>query len=596
MLEELEIRNLGPIAHALIAPSAHMTAITGETGAGKSMLLSAIKLISGGKADSARVSVNAKEAWVQGVFSVPKSSEVEDIVNQAGINLETSENNINQSDMYVSRTIPQEGRSRATLSGCAVPKTLLEKVSSQLVTIHGQSDQLRLATCAKQREVLDKIANNSELLKKYTQAYRDWKEAKAVCERLENQESSARQRADYLRESLTRIRDVNPRPNEDEELRSRRERIENAAQIINSVSTALASLDSSQIDYGAAESSEDALTLIDKASQALRSANINSSFGEIVNQLDDIRSQIDDVVMQLAQQLDVDANEEDLDALNSRIHDLTELTRRWGPTLDNVLDWAEKVQFELEDLDDSPEAIEKARATCNKRYIEALNIAEELYSTRVKAAEKLSDEVSEELSSLAMKGAELIIQVNSRKNSTSTEKLDSYGIDDIEFLFRPFPASPNLPMSKSASGGELSRLMLAIELVISKFSENDNKTMTFIFDEVDSGVGGVAAVELGKRLAQLAKHAQVIVVTHLPQVASFANVQLAVKKSLVENATSESADECADTTVMQLEGDAREEEIARMLSGSNSQTSLNHARELLETSRKLIDGSGEYRE
>ena len=531
MLEELEIRNLGPISHALITPSLRMTAITGETGAGKSMLLSAIKLISGSKSDSARISPNAKETWVQGVFSIPKSSEVEETVNQAGIELETSEIDETKSDMYVARTVPKQGRSRATISGFAVPTTLLEDVCSQMVTIHGQSDQLRIATSAKQREILDLVAKNSELANKYFQAYQALKDAQETCNRLENQESSARQRADYLRESLAQIKQVDPKPNEDEELRSKRERIENSAQIINAVNTALSSLDASQIDYSASSSSLDARELIDQAAQALRNIRVDNSFSKLAQQLDDIHAQLDDIVMQLAQQIDFDASEEDLDSLNARIHDLGELTRRWGPTLDDVLNWAQKAQFELEDLDDSPEAIERARAACNKRYDEAFDLAKKLSATRVKAAKKLSDDVSNELSSLAMDGAQLNVRVNSRsENQDGFVDLDSNGIDDIEFLFKPFPASPDLPMGKSASGGELSRLMLAMELVVARMREHDDKNMTFIFDEVDAGVGGAAAVELGKRLAKLAKHSQVIVVTHLPQVASFADAQYAVQK------------------------------------------------------------------
>lgn len=589
MLEELEIRNLGPISHALITPCAAMTAITGETGAGKSMLLSAIKLISGAKAEVARVSPKAQEAWVQGVFSVEKSCEVANIIREAGIELETSENDDSKQDMYVARTVPQSGRSRATLSGYGAPKTLLETVCSHMITIHGQSDQLRIATSAKQRELLDTVARNSNLRYEYDQAYKNWKDAQHTLDRLENQAASSRQRADYLRESITRIRSVDPQPNEDETLKTKRNRIENAAHIIRAVSTALAALDASQIDYESSVESADACMLIDKAAQALRTLHVDDTCETLAHQLDDVHAQLSDIVMQLARMLDVDGSDEDLDALNSRIHDLTELTRRWGPTLDDVLDWAEKAQFELEDLDDSPEAIERARAACNKHYREALTLAKELSKTRAQAAEKLSSEVTAELKSLAMSGAQLNVLVNPRnEDAQDSDVLDSHGIDDVEFLFRPFPASDDLPIGKSASGGELSRLMLAMELVVAQLSGNDESMMTFIFDEVDAGVGGVAAVELGKRLAQLAQHAQVIVVTHLAQVASFANAQFAVQKTVTASSDDDQS-QYADTTVTKLEGVAREQEIARMLAGSESQTSLEHARELLATSRKMVD-------
>lgn len=591
MLEELEIRNLGPISHAVIAPSYGMTAITGETGAGKSMLLSAIRLISGGKADSSRITSFASESWAQGVFSVPKSGIVSNLLQESGIDVEESEGDDSKIDVYVSRTVPKSGRSRAVVSGCSVPKTLLDKICSQTITIHGQSDQLRIATSAKQREFLDSISCNSKELQEYSVAFKEWQDAVESYNSLINQESSSRQRADYLRESLEKIRQIDPKRNEDEELKAKRDRIENAAQIVGAISEAISSLDASQIDYGAIDS-VDALHLVDDASKAIRSIRVDGDYSAIANQLDDISSQISDIVMQLAQQLDVDESQEDLDAINNRIHDLSDLTRRWGPQIDDVLEWAKKAQFELEDLDDSPEAIDRAKKACDKYYSNAKNLADKLYDLRKSAAEKFSFEVSKELESLAMQDAQLLIKVNRRKvDETGVVDLDSHGLDNVEFLFKPFPSSDYLPMGSSASGGELSRLMLAMELVAAKFNNSDSHSMTFIFDEVDAGVGGVAAVELGKRLAQLAKSSQVIVVTHLAQVASFADVQFVVRKSFSDSSVSgDSSNDfdsslVVDTTVTKLDDSQREQEIARMLSGSQSQASLEHARELLKTSK-----------
>ena len=341
MLEELEIRNLGPISNAVITPSKGMTAITGETGAGKSMLLSAIKLISGGKADSAKVSSFANESWAQGVFSVPKSSDVAQILQESGINAEECEDDDSKEEVYVSRSVPKTGRSRAVISGYSVPKSLLESVCSHTITIHGQSDQLRIATASKQREFLDSISCNSKELQDYESAFNKWQSAVEAYNRLINQQSSSRQRADYLRESLEKIQQIDPKPNEDENLKAKRDRIENAAQIVGAISEAVSSLDASQIDYGAIDS-VDALHLVDNASKAIRSIRVDGDYSAIANQLDDISSQISDIVMQLAQQLDVDESQEDLDAINNRIHDLSDLTRRWGPQIDDVLEWAKK--------------------------------------------------------------------------------------------------------------------------------------------------------------------------------------------------------------------------------------------------------------
>ena len=376
MLEELEIRNLGPISHAIITPSKGMTAITGETGAGKSMLLSAVKLISGGKADLAKVAAAADESWAQGVFSIPKSSAAAQLLQESGINAEESEDDDSKEDVYISRSVPKSGRSRAVISGCSVPKSLLESVCLHTITIHGQSDQLRIATSAKQREFLDSISCNSKELQDYESAFNKWQNAVESYNRLINQQSSSRQRADYLRESLEKIRQIDPKPNEDVDLKAKRDRIENAAQIVRGLGEAISSLDASQIDYGAIDSA-DALHLVDNAAKAIRSIRVDGDYSAIANQLDDISSQISDIVMQLAQQLDVDESQEDLDAINNRIHDLSDLTRRWGPQIADVLDWAKKAQFELEDLDDSPEAIDRAKDACNKRYCEALDLAKD---------------------------------------------------------------------------------------------------------------------------------------------------------------------------------------------------------------------------
>lgn len=600
MLEELEIRNLGSISHALFTPSHSMTAITGETGAGKSMLLSAISLISGGKAQLSRIAANADESWVQGVFCTYKDSSLANLLQSSGIYLEESDTNNSKLDVYVSRSVPKNGRSRATVSGKGVPKTLLSQISSYAITIHGQSDQLRIASKANQRDFLDIIANDSAELKEYYNAFQDWKSAKESYNRITNQESSVRQRADYLRESLEKIDHIDPKPNEDIDLIEKRNRIENAAQIIRGVSDAVSSIDASQIDYSS--DSIDILHLIDNAIKALRSIRVEGLYDDILNQLDDISAQLSDIVMQLTQQLDIDESQEDLDSINARIHDLNELTRRWGPKIEDVLEWSKKARYELEDLDDSPEAIKRAKELCNEKYCDALRLAKILTEKRVDAARKLSDDVTEELKSLAMQDALLIVKVvENEKDGSGDIRLDSHGADSIEFLFKPFPASSDLPIASSASGGELSRLMLAMELVAARCRRNDNHEMTFIFDEVDAGVGGVAALELGKRLAQLAKSCQVIVVTHLAQVASFADTQYVVRKtiehkdnSLDQNdsaadsaaaSDSDSSTLLADTTITKLGYEDRVLEIARMLSGSDSKASLQHARELLENSK-----------
>lgn len=587
MLEELEIRDLGPIRHALLTPAVGMTAITGETGAGKSMLLSAIKLISGGAADAGRVSADAKEAWAQGVFAVSggvaggdegdeqeQASAPVRIARDAGIEPEDGE-------LFLSRTVPVSGRSRAVVNGRSVPRAVLGALSGELVTIHGQADQLRIASPARQREFLDSVAGDDRELADYRKAWDALQAMDGRLERLRNQEASARQQADYLRESIERINRVDPQPGEDGELKAKRSRIENAADIAQGVGTALGALDASQMDVdtdalGAGE-------LINHAAQSLRAIRADGDFSELADRLDSINADLSDVVYSLSRDRDVEGDVADLDEINARIHELGELTRRWGPTLGDVIEWRDKAVFEVEDLDASPEKVAELEGERKALYAAAMEAADRLGAARTAAAASLASTVTGELSSLAMDGAVLEIRVRRRGGAgkTATWPLDANGADDIAFLFTPYEGAPELPMGKSASGGELSRLMLAMELAAADRRSGSAAPMTFIFDEVDAGVGGKTAVELGRRLARLARTAQVVVVTHLAQVASWADAQFVVTKEPPD------ADDDAVgvvTTVAEVRGDERVHEIARMLSGSESEASLDHARELLASS------------
>lgn len=565
MLEELEIHNLGPIRSALIAPAGGMTAITGETGAGKSMLLSAIRLISGGPSDGGRVSVGANEAWAQGVFEVASSPAAVAAAHEAGFEPEDGE-------LFLSRKVPASGRSRSMLSGRSVPRSVLGSIAAELVTIHGQADQLRIASSTRQREFLDRYAGDDVALVAYGKAWNALRAMDDRLERLSSQESSMRQQADYLRESIERINRIDPQPGEMAELRARRDRIENAAEIAEGVNRALSALDASQVVDDVESSS--ATDLIDRASQALRAIHVDGVFSELADRLDSISTDLSDVVFTLSGEVDNDLGMEDLDAINGRIHELDELVRRWGPELSDVIAWRDQAVFDLEDLDASPEKVSQLQAEREKLFSEVLKAARAVSKRRVAAAKELAAKVTAELESLAMSGSKLEIRVSER------EHLDASGADGIDFLFTPFPGSPQMPMGKSASGGELSRLMLALELVAAEkhvVAGGSVPPMTFIFDEVDAGVGGKTAVELGARLAKLAQSAQVIVVTHLPQVASWADEQYVVAKGEMDDGS-------IATTINQVRGEARVHEIARMLSGSESEASLEHAEELLKSS------------
>jgi DNA repair protein RecN (Recombination protein N) len=576
MLSELEIKNLGPIRHADIEFGHGLVAITGETGAGKSMLLSALDLISGGAVDSSRVSPGQSQAWAQAIFDTrPHDSNDSDgsaehpavrAALDAGVEVEDGE-------LFLTRSVPVDGRSKAVLNGNSVPRSVLKQVATELITIHGQAEQLRIGSHAKQRELLDSYAHDLAQLEKYHEAFHELNELDARLDRLKNQQSDIRQRAQFLRDSIAHIDEVSPKPHEDEELVAQRTRIENSAQIVQAVSGAVGALDPSVVSDSAVDSAP-VVTLLRQAIDSLGPVSTFPEYQDSINRLNAACEELQDIIFDLNSHLDFDDVEEaDLDELNSRIYQLGDLVKRWGPTLDDVIEWRKKAEFELEDVEASPEQIEQFEATRAELFGKVMGLAEELHEVRAQAAEKLSESVNSELGALAMEGSSLKVDV------VLSGEPDTNGADHIEFLFTPFPGSAPLPLGRSASGGELSRLMLALEL--SMTAEHSNASdETFVFDEIDAGVGGVAALELGKRLARLAQNVQVVVVTHLPQVASWADSQFIVSKGAV----SKDADASVETVVRQVEGDARVDEIARMLSGSISQTSRQHAKELLEAS------------
>lgn len=579
MLSELEIRHLGPIWHADLKMGPGMIAITGETGAGKSMLLSAVGLVRGGQADTRRVSVGSKETWVQAIFDAPAGSAALELAKDAGVPADDGE-------LFLARRVPAKGRSRSILDGHTVPKAVLREVCDSMLIVHGQSDQIRLVSSARQRDFLDDFAGLKHRLDEYAQAWNSYQQLDRKLASLRSRQAQARQQADYLRDSLEQIKRVNPRPHEDEELREKRTSIENSAQIRDALLKAIGALDPTALDMGGQEDDvPSAAILLEQARQALRPAEKVAPVAQAASQIGDIAAQVSDIVSQLSSQIDTGSGtDQDLDAINDRIHDLSELTRRWGPTIDDVLAWQKKAETELDDSDASPERLQKLAKQRSEALSHAYQLALSIHEKRRDAATRLAGIVNHELGSLAMEGARLVARVSQRGGE---ESLDSTGIDTVDFLFSAYPGAPEQPLGQSASGGELSRLMLALELALAESRKDAAKKKglgsepTFIFDEVDAGVGGEAAVELGKRLARLARSAQVIVVTHLAQVASWATTQFVVAKS---EKTSQSATRIT-TTVRPVQGEAREQEIARMLSGSDTELSIDHARELLASSR-----------
>jgi DNA repair protein RecN (Recombination protein N) len=552
MIKEIYIRDLGVIREARLSFSSGLNVLTGETGAGKTMVLTALALLLGGRADSSAIRAGSNALLVEGRW-FPVSDDIVARVADAGSALD-------EGDLLVNRSVSTEGKSRAAVGGVSIPVGLLAELGEQLVVVHGQADQLRLKTPAAQREALDSFASLDELLSRYGSNFHSWHAAKKnLNEVLTNKEANAREVATLI-EDLKAIEAVSPREGEDIELRDLAARMANLEALRSAAATAHEALssDSDQLDVQ---------MLLATARRSLDSQRaVDTALEAIAEKLQEATFQVSEVAIQLssyAASLEADS-ELSFDQVQRRLSELNALIRRFGPSLDDVFAHSTFASGRVLELDDSEERIDSLRQQVEVEKKAAEDLANQLTARRIESAKSLAAEVNLELAGLAMAGAELVVEVS------QAEDLGPFGRDQVLILLRSYAAAEPRPIAKSASGGELSRIMLAIEVVLAKGST----TPTFIFDEVDAGVGGAAAIEVGRRLARLSKQAQVIVITHLAQVAAFADNHQRVLKTQNGDIT--------ESDVASLSGADREAELARMLSGlSDSTSARQHAAELM---------------
>ncbi|WP_439594125.1 DNA repair protein RecN [Microbacterium sp.] len=556
MIEEMRLRDLGVIAEATLAIGPGFTAITGETGAGKTMVVTGLGLLLGQRADSGAVRAGAAQASVDGVWIVPADGAVAERVRDAGGDLEPLGDG--RAELFVGRSISSEGRGRASVGGRAAPAGVLADLADELVVVHGQSDQLRLRSAAAQRDALDRFggAPVQKALARYREKY---DRARAIERELrdlvEDRDLRARE-ADELRAQLAELEQAAPTAGEDDELAVRAERLANSEELRLAAATAHEALsgDGEHPDAG---------SLLADARRALERAH-DPALEEIAAQVADIGYRTVDLATALAAYLaDLDeSGPHELAAVEERRSVLGGLIRLHG-TLDAALALLETGPMRLAELDDDSDRIERLEAERDAAASDLDDAAAALTSARQKAATRLGTQVTAEMRALAMPDARVEVQVAPGQASAA-------GRDDVAILLAPHPGAEARSVARSASGGELSRVMLAIEVVIAGV----DPVPTFVFDEVDAGIGGAAAIEVGRRLARLAESSQVIAVTHLAQVAAFANNHLSVVKASDGSVTA--------SDVRRLEGDDREAEMARLLSGMpDSEAALLHARELL---------------
>lgn len=554
MIEEIFIRDLGVIREARLQFSKGLTVITGETGAGKTMVLSALGLLLGERADTTAIRQGSQETYVEGRWKGLGDSLVVTRVQEAG-------GVISEDELILNRSVSVEGRSRAAVAGRSVPISLLSEISDMLVVVHGQSDQIRLKSTIAQRQAIDTFGGEDLEVKvgAYRQTFFAWKTAQEKLEEFRSNVATRNAQAGEIRIAVEEFDRIDPQPGELDEVISKIARLTNTAELREAVSRAHDALSS---DSDAPE----AIGLIGQARRALESVSEHDSLlAEQVENLQRLGYELVDASAALSgyiESLDGGSAQE-LEALQQRRAELTSLTRRYG-TYEEVIAYRATASKRLLELDPPAGAEQDLINAVQREFNDMDRMAGQITGMRESAAARLQEEVTIELAGLAMPGASLVVSV------TDSGDYMEYGRDNVSIMLSAYPGAEPRPLGKGASGGELSRIMLAIEVVLAK----TQPVPTFIFDEVDAGVGGAAAIEVGRRLATLAQDTQVIVVTHLAQVAAYADRHLRVLKSMNTEYTS--------TDVVSLAGGARIEELARMLSGlSDSGSARVHAHELL---------------
>ncbi|MEU8660211.1 DNA repair protein RecN [Actinoplanes philippinensis] len=581
MLEELRITGLGVIDDTTLRLTSGMNVITGETGAGKTMVVTGLGLLFGGRADAGRVRADPGRAVVEGRLKLRGTlgDAVRTRITDAGGEAD------DDGSILLSRTVTAEGRSRAHVGGRSMPVSTLSELGEQVLAVHGQSDQLRLLRPSEQRSALDRFAGpeHEKLIDSYKEAFGRWR---AVVEDLADRRRNARQRsqeADLLKLGLDEITRVDPQPGEDDDLRNEVQRLEHAEGLRVAATLAAQALAGG---VEVTDEAPDATQLLGLARRTLEGQSaVDSSLGDLAARIEEAATLVGDVASELSAYLSsLDADPARLEAIYERRAALRALTRKYADDVDGVIAWAENARTKLSQLDSSDELLEELDKERQRLEATVGELAGRLTAARREAAGRFSEAVSVELAGLAMPHSRVEVAVLTRAPSRDEPAVTvdgealaagPDGADEVEMRLHAHPGAPALPLQKGASGGELSRVMLAIEVVFA----GAGGPPTLVFDEVDSGVGGTAAVEIGRRLARLARTHQVLVVTHLPQVAAFADRHLVVAKDTGGAITT--------SGVRIVEETERARELSRMLAGlPDSDLGIAHAEELLSVAAR----------
>jgi DNA repair protein RecN (Recombination protein N) len=565
MLERLSVRGLGIISSVALELDAGFSVLTGETGAGKSLLVESLKLLGGQRAQSDMVRTGDHRLQVEGIFTVDPESPLPAIVDELGVAL--------ADQIVVRREVTEGGRGRAWINDVAVTAGALQRIAPYLLAIHGQHEQHGLADSDVQRQLIDDFGSHDDVLEEVAQRFASWREASDELERLRRQQATRRDRLDTISFQLQEIDGVGPSEGEDEELRNRRNVLRHA--------TRLAELSSSLLD----RLSEGETSVVDSLARAEREIEAIADCGVVLEgggrRVQEARIHIEEVVREV-QVLGDDATADpgELEATESRLHALEQLMLKYGSTLSEVVAHRDKLVIERAELESVEERLDQAAAAAGDALAAFDSSAAKLDAARSAAGAELAAAVEEVLARLEMGGTRLEFRWQTRADSSSpllrsreAVAFDARGVEECALLIAANPGEEPRPMARIASGGELSRVHLAIRTVLRRRRAGGG--LSLLFDEVDSGLGGATAAALAELLADLAANDQVLVVTHLPQVAARADRHFRVEK-LVHKGR-------ATTRVAALDAGEREVEVARMLAGGElTESARTHARVLLE--------------
>jgi DNA repair protein RecN (Recombination protein N) len=561
VLREIRIQNLGVIDDAVLELSPGLNVVTGETGAGKTMVVSGLGLLLGARGDASLVRTGAQHATVEGIVDVAADHPASERAAEAGADLEDG--------LILARSVSAEGRSRAHVGGRSAPVGVLSDLRELLVAVHGQADQWRLRQPEQHRVVLDGFGGASVAgpLSRYTALYDEYHQLRAELEELRTMARDRAREIDVLRSGLEEIEAVDPQPGEDHELRTEDERLAHAEGLRGSAGQAHALVAGGSpggFDDSASDDRGTVVELVAEARAMLATVSSHdSALADLERRLQELGYLAADLGADLAAYLsDVDIDPQRLAWVQERRAELGRLQRKYGDTVDDVLTWGKQSAVRLDQLMTADDRADGMQARLEELEGELTSAGSALTRARRAAAEEFGSQVTRELAHLAMGKAVVRVSVEPRETFTR------HGVDDVEILLAANPGAPARSVAKAASGGELSRVMLALEVVT-----GSSDVPTFVFDEVDAGVGGKAALDVGARLAALARSAQVIVVTHLAQVAAYADRHLVVRKTDDGHITA--------SGVVSVAGEDRLRELARMMAGVDSEVAIEHARELV---------------